>query len=196
MGDGWVLMYEDPDFGIFPGDNEGMGLGSVPMARSLSRARNYFGFLERFWLMERVQGDYPAEVKEESLAFYNKIAAEQGFEDSIRALFLEQVPELAEGCLPNNVWHHPLASDFMESSTGLRSQRCNDITQRFRATLEASPCLASYMAQESKKTSESWTTLQKGLVEGLGRVATVEEPFVPESQKNMLGASGASGASG
>jgi hypothetical protein len=141
--DGFVLSYEDPDFGIFPGDNEGMGLGSVAMARYLSGARNFFGFLERFWMMERLEGDYPEEVKEEAMAFYNKIAAEEGFEDSIRSLFVETVPEFKEEtghCLPNNVWHTPLSSDFM-TADGLRSEECDCLTTRFRVLHDSSPCL-------------------------------------------------------
>jgi len=139
--DGFVLAYEDPDFGIFPGDNEGMGFGSVAMARYLSGARNYAGFLERFWLLERLEGDYPQEVKEEALAFYNSIAVDAGFEDSIRTLFIETVPEFQgeNHCMPNNIWHTPLSSDFMTAS-GKRAEECDCLTTRFRVLHEASPC--------------------------------------------------------
>lgn len=168
--DGWVLSYEDPDFGIFPGDNNGMGLGSVAMARYLSGARNFFGFLERFWLLERVEGEYPKAIKEESLRFYTKLAADQGFEDSIRELFLETVPELREGCMPNNVWHTPLASDFMEAS-GARSERCNALTQDFRVYHDASPCLRLKLQAEKSDSAGGWSTAQVGIVAGVGSFA-------------------------
>ncbi|QDZ22692.1 heme peroxidase [Chloropicon primus] len=169
--DGWVLTYEDPDFGIFPGDNDGMGLGSVAMARYLSGARNFFGFMERFWLLERVEGEYPKEVKEESLRFYNTLAADQGFEDSIRELFMEAVPELREGCMPNNIWHTPLASDFMEADTGARSERCNALTQNFRVLHEASPCLQSKLLEATVEGASGWSAAQVGIVAGIGGFA-------------------------
>ena len=114
---------------------------SLCSLRYLSGARNYAGFLERFWLLERLEGDYPEQVKEEALAFYNSIAVDTGFEDSIRTLFIETVPEFQgeDRCMPNKIWHTPLASDFMTAS-GQRAEECNCLTTRFRVLHESSPC--------------------------------------------------------
>lgn len=94
-------------------------------------------------MLERLEGDYPEEVKEEAMTFYNKIAAEEGFEDSIRSLFIETVPEFQEEtghCMPNNIWHTPLSSDFM-TANGLRAEACDCLTTQFRILHESSPCL-------------------------------------------------------
>ena len=177
--DGFVLSYEDPDFGIFPGDNEGMGLGSVAMARYLSGARNYAGFLERFWMLERLEGDYPQNVKDEAMSFYTKIAVEEGFEDSIRSLFIETVPEFQaeNSCMPNNIWHTPLASDFMTAS-GERAEECNCLTTRFRVLHEASPCFNASDALFLEEfgitpAATSWTKTETAITAALASYAGV-----------------------
>ena len=102
----------------------------------------------------------------------------------------------------------------MEAETGLRSQRCNDLTRNFRVGHEASPCLANHLAAKEAEAAGEWTTQQIGVASGLGaaaiamtilslvlgalllkkcagmkkassRVESMERPFVPESQKDL-----------
>lgn len=98
-----------PTHGIFPGFNDGNGVGAGSMGKYLTNQRAYFGFMENYWVKARAsQPRYKEAIdfyKQEQPNGQSSLLDE--FKRSVGVLLFNITDVEEIQCMPHNPWFHP-----------------------------------------------------------------------------------------